>query len=372
MGDSWDIGYGLPTDDKGPMVIGAAWLSFVVAALVLMLRVWLRTCLTKLFGWDDAFMIVALAFGLVHSSLINASVDNGLGTHQAELVKSQITQLTKYFWISGPIHDLAVNWGKVSAMLLLVRIIDKAKTQALYFYAGIVLLTLVNTVDVFIILGQCKPMEAAWNPMAYYISRVGKNTDYSWKMADLAIWGALKHHLVIITASIPTLGPLAQHANRLASSKGLRWFSYPEESYTYGSSYLPKTTSFATATASSAPSKKFFSSSHSASTLTGDSYQMSGYSGRSGRSGRTRRSGRNKRTRRTENSELSGHSGRSRRKKQKNEVCSSQEAIIPEPEPRGEEITAVTEVCIRTESKENNLEEYWEQRIKPWEARSPV
>lgn len=104
-------------------------------------------------------------FGCAHSALVNASVDNGLGTHQADLTKSQVIQLTKYFWLSGPMHDLAVNWGKVSAALLLLRVVDKAKSHALYFYLGITFLTLVNTTDVFIILGQCRPTEAAWNPL---------------------------------------------------------------------------------------------------------------------------------------------------------------------------------------------------------------
>ncbi|KAM5437515.1 hypothetical protein McanMca71_000871 [Microsporum canis] len=397
------------------MVIGAAWLSFVIATLVLGVRIWLRTCLTKLFGWDDAFMILALVFGCVHSALVNASVNYGLGTHQANLMKSEVIELTKYFWLSGPFHDLAVNWGKVSAMLLLIRIVEKAKRQALYFYIGIVLLTLVNTVDVFIILGQCRPIEAAWNAQvrgrcwaksivkisayfqsaccclsdlilagypiivisnlrmplrtkitlsiilslsliafvapvmkAYYIYRIGNSSDYSWKMADLAIWGALKHYLVIVTASIPTLGPLGKHIARLTSSRGLRWFSYAEE--TRSSSYLPKTTSLTTVTVNSTPSKKVFSQGYSISAARrGESYPMSIYSS------------------------ISRHGGGRKKQKrnQQSEVASSQEAIVEVPEQHIDEITKVTEVCIRTESKEN-IAEYWEQRIKPWEVKSPV
>ncbi|EGD92938.1 hypothetical protein TESG_00498 [Trichophyton tonsurans CBS 112818] len=417
MESSWDIGQGSSSDDKGPMVLGAAWLSFVIATLVVAVRVWLRTCLTRLFGWDDAFMFPALIFGCAHSALVNASVDNGLGTHQADLTKSQVIQLTKYFWLSGPMHDLAVNWGKVSAALLLLRVVDKAKSHALYFYLGIVLLTLVNTVDVFIILGQCRPTEAAWNPLvrgkcweknvvktsayfqsaccclsdlllsgypvivisklrmplrtkvtlsiilslsliafvapvmkAYYIYRIGSGSDYSWKMADLAMWGSLKHYLVIVTASIPALGPLGKHLTRMASSNGFRWFSYGEDSHS--SSYATKTKSITTVTVSSGPSKKFFSEDYSVSTMTGDdSYPMSKYSNTSKHS--------------------AGRKNHKHKRKQQSEVASSQEAIVKPPEQNTDEITKVTEVCIQTESKEN-IAEYWEQRIKPWEARSPV
>ncbi|EFR01166.1 integral membrane protein [Nannizzia gypsea CBS 118893] len=412
MASSWDINQESSSDDKGPMVICVAWLFFVIAALVLGVRVWLRTSLTKLFGWDDAFMILALAFGCVHSALVNVSVDYGLGIHQANLTESQVILLTRYFWVSGPIHDLAVNWGKVSAMLLLIRVVDRAKRHAVYFYIGIVLLTLVNTTDVFIILGQCRPMEAAWNPSirgrcwaksvvktsayfqsaccclsdlilagypvivisrlrmplrtkitlsvimslsliafvapvmkAYYIHRMGKGSDYSWKMADLAMWGSLKHYLVIITASIPALGPLCKHITRLASSRGFRWFSYPK--YTQSSSYHPKPKSLATVTVSSGPSTKVFSEGYSMSTMTGDdSYPMSKYNN-------------------------SGRKKEKYKQKQQSETASSQEAIVPVPEQNADEITKVTEVCIRTESKEN-IAEYWEQRIKPWEAKSPV
>ncbi|KAM5505796.1 hypothetical protein McaMca56_000444 [Microsporum canis] len=183
---------------------------------------------------------------------------------------------------------------------------------------------------------------------AYYIYRIGNSSDYSWKMADLAIWGALKHYLVIVTASIPTLGPLGKHIARLTSSRGLRWFSYAEE--TRSSSYLPKTTSLTTVTVNSTPSKKVFSQGYSISAARrGESYPMSIYSS------------------------ISRHGGGRKKQKrnQQSEVASSQEAIVEVPEQHIDEITKVTEVCIRTESKEN-IAEYWEQRIKPWEVKSPV
>ncbi|EFQ96944.1 integral membrane protein [Nannizzia gypsea CBS 118893] len=155
---------GLPSDNNGPQVLSVMWSLFSVAASIVCIRLWIRIHLTKQFGWDDAFIVLAVVFGCVNVALLTVAVYYGLGRRQAYLDKSQVEQVFRYTWLSQPFHIMCINWGKVSAILLIIRIIESAKRQVRYFYAAIVFLTIINTGCVCIMVGQCQPPDAFWNP----------------------------------------------------------------------------------------------------------------------------------------------------------------------------------------------------------------
>ncbi|KAM5466509.1 hypothetical protein MauCBS54593_005766 [Microsporum audouinii] len=406
---------GLPSDDKGPQILAIMWSLFSVSTSMVLVRLWIRSHLTKQLGWDDAFIVLALACGCVNTALLTVAVFAGLGRRQVYLEKSQLIQIFKYTWLSQPFHIMCINWGKVSAMLFIIRIIERAKHQVRYFYAAIAFLTVVNTGCVGIIVGQCRPPDAFWNPLikgkcwkpsvlknytffqsacsalsdlvlaaypifvvsrlqmprrikiaitsvlllglvafagavikASYLPQLTDRSDYPWKTADLITWAVVEQYLVIIAACVPTLGPLIKYIRRGISSGGDRASSYrlyckKVKSWSHST---PRTT-LSTATAGSAPgaaalgkTKKFFSGMYGGSSATaGNSYSLSVYD--------------------------------SGRKQQQGEAHSSREAIIGPSEDQGDAITKVTEVHVRADNQ-SNTEQSWEQRIKPWESRSPV
>ncbi|EEQ35660.1 uncharacterized protein MCYG_08479 [Microsporum canis CBS 113480] len=393
---------GLPSDDKGSQILAIMWSLFSVSTSMVLVRLWIRSHLTKQLGWDDAFIVLALACGCVNTALLTVAVFAGLGRRQVYLEKSQLIQIFKYTWLSQPFHIMCINWGKVSAMLLIIRIIERAKHQVRYFYAAIAFLTVVNTGCVGIIVGQCRPPDAFWNPLikgkcwkpsvlknytffqsvlhprisipsaiglrdlltfatmlknsafagavikASYLPQLTDRSDYPWKTADLITWAVVEQYLVIIAACVPTLGPLIKYIRQGISSGGDRASSYrlyckKVKSWSHST---PRTT-LSTATTGSAPgaaalgkTKKFFSGMYSGSSATaGNSYSLSVYD--------------------------------SGRKQQQSEAHSSREAIIGPSEDQGDAITKVTEVHVRADNQ-SNTEQSWEQRITPWESRSPV
>ncbi|WEW61910.1 hypothetical protein PRK78_007410 [Emydomyces testavorans] len=260
--------------NRGQTIDIIMWIEFGVALVLLLLRIFTRTRLIRFWGWDDAFMCLALVHAGVNSALLNVSIRNGTGRHQFYLSSEEVIQANKFNWISHGFHVMSTNWGKVSVALFLLRVVNRAKEQKKAFYGGMVLLTIINVICVFSIYGQCTPTAALWNPWiegkcwdphiqrdyaffqgsftdlvlaAYplfiiwklrmamklkiglgclmglgiiamiaaivktiFLAKLTARADYSFNTVSLAIWIATEQYLIIIAACIPTLGPLVK------------------------------------------------------------------------------------------------------------------------------------------------------------------
>jgi hypothetical protein len=109
----------------------------------------------------DFNLVVLQVCASIHSILITCSIHYGLGRHADKLSQYQMVEANKFNWISQGFHVMSTNWGKVSIALFLVRIIQ---THKYILYGGIVLLTIINSVCVYTIFGQCTPTTRLWGP----------------------------------------------------------------------------------------------------------------------------------------------------------------------------------------------------------------
>ncbi|KAF3480616.1 uncharacterized protein GIQ15_05963 [Arthroderma uncinatum] len=150
--------------NKGHIIIILTWTGFSLSLLLVAARVWTRVRVVRAFGWDDGFILLALACAVVNAAMVTTSIAHGTGRHQYYLTKEEAMQADKYNWISQGFHVASTNWAKVSIMLFLLRIIGQAKSrQAPYFYGGMIFLSVVNFVCIYTIYGQCMPVQSLWD-----------------------------------------------------------------------------------------------------------------------------------------------------------------------------------------------------------------
>ncbi|KAL2863369.1 uncharacterized protein BJX67DRAFT_390636 [Aspergillus lucknowensis] len=150
--------------DRGWVILAISWPFFGVCSILLALRIWVRTRIIRSWGWDDAFIILAMCCATTNSALVTVSAHYGTGRHASDLSDFQGIQSTKFNWLSQGFHVMSTNWGKVSVALFLLRITQRVKHHAPYIYGGMVLLTIVNSVCVYTIYGQCMPTARLWDP----------------------------------------------------------------------------------------------------------------------------------------------------------------------------------------------------------------
>ncbi|KAL4899576.1 hypothetical protein BDW74DRAFT_171391 [Aspergillus multicolor] len=153
----------MATPDRGWVIFAVEWPLFTLCLMLIALRIWVRTRVIKSWGWDDPLIILAFLCASINSIFATISAHYGTGRHASDLTRYQEIQSTKFNWLSQGFHVMSTNWGKVSVAIFLLRIIQKVKHHKPVMYAGIVLLTLVNSACVFTIYGQCTPTARLWD-----------------------------------------------------------------------------------------------------------------------------------------------------------------------------------------------------------------
>ncbi|KAM5470544.1 hypothetical protein MferCBS49748_002360 [Microsporum ferrugineum] len=149
--------------NKGHIIIILTWSGFSLSLLLVLARTWTRVKVVRAFGWDDAFIILALACAVVNAAMVTTSIAHGTGRHQFYLTKEEAMQADKYNWISQGFHVASTNWAKVSIMLFLLRVIGHTTRQTPYFYGGMIFLSAVNFACIYTIYGQCTPVQSLWD-----------------------------------------------------------------------------------------------------------------------------------------------------------------------------------------------------------------
>lgn len=117
----------------------------------------------------------------MNSVLLSISIHFGTGRHRYYLGANEIPA-NKYNWLSAGFHIMATNWGKLSVAFFLMRVLDQAKKQKIYFYGGMILLTIINSIAVYTIYRQCTPTAKLWDYMGVegtcWHPHIGRNYAY--------------------------------------------------------------------------------------------------------------------------------------------------------------------------------------------------
>ncbi|KAL2788750.1 hypothetical protein BJX66DRAFT_308180 [Aspergillus keveii] len=143
--------------------VAAAFMS--VATVAVSLRCYVRGFLIKAFGWDDAVMVVAMAFYLMFSGCMIGGAIYGTGKKFAVLTAHQRVTAMKYWWLCEIAYCFASIGCKVSVCIFLMRI--TVKRLHIWLLSAVMAFTvLTGLLFMFIMLLQCKPLEYFWTRTA--------------------------------------------------------------------------------------------------------------------------------------------------------------------------------------------------------------
>ncbi|KAI1822362.1 hypothetical protein F4861DRAFT_550777 [Xylaria intraflava] len=131
------------------------------------LRVYVRTCISKSFGYDDYAMVIAFLGFITLCSLTLVSVANGYGD-AAMKPQYNVMEGVRFFVASTIAYVIVLYVAKLSVALVLLRISVTNKTVRMILICSMVGLTIWTTVTTFLVAFQCVPLSLAWG--------VGKGT----------------------------------------------------------------------------------------------------------------------------------------------------------------------------------------------------
>ncbi|KAL8991625.1 MAG: hypothetical protein Q9169_007809 [Polycauliona sp. 2 TL-2023] len=149
---------------QGWALLSVCWALVTTALASTILRVWVRTRLTRNIGWDDGHIIIAMITTVFGGGLITASViGGGLGRHSYYLEQEQLRHFTIFGWADWIQTFITLMFTKTSICLFLLRIVDNKRTR-MAIYGLIIFLVVITIVTASFFLGVCRPLTAYWTP----------------------------------------------------------------------------------------------------------------------------------------------------------------------------------------------------------------
>jgi len=148
--------------DKGPALIVVSTLFTAIAFVTTVLRLSVRHTRRAL-GSDDYTMAVAMVLTITEAALTIQAVTHGKGKRTRFLSQDDIEYINKYSWIAQIVLFPAMALVKISVCLMITRINDSRKLKWLTTTV-IVVLSVASFEVVLVLLAQCRPVRASWQP----------------------------------------------------------------------------------------------------------------------------------------------------------------------------------------------------------------
>ncbi|KAI0395964.1 hypothetical protein F5Y17DRAFT_161112 [Xylariaceae sp. FL0594] len=139
----------------------AIYTFLVLNAIAVGLRVYVRTCISKSFSYDDYAMVTAFTGFILLCAFTIRSLTNGYGDTVMK-PEYNIVEAVRYFVASTITYVIVLYIAKLSVALVLLRIAVTSKLVRVLLMCSIGVLTVWTTVVTFIVAFQCVPLSLAW------------------------------------------------------------------------------------------------------------------------------------------------------------------------------------------------------------------
>ncbi|MCJ1466197.1 hypothetical protein MMC07_004816 [Pseudocyphellaria aurata] len=152
--------------NRGPDTYGAVITISITSTAFVLARMYARIKVTHVVGWDDYTIVLAQFMNIATFIVQILLVTHGFGRHVYYLPLQNVVNVGLYFQIAEILYSLNSAVIKISACLVLLRIMARASSKHLrwliYFLMGI--LTVLCIATAIVVLVQCLPIQAAWDP----------------------------------------------------------------------------------------------------------------------------------------------------------------------------------------------------------------
>ncbi|OCK77663.1 hypothetical protein K432DRAFT_303677 [Lepidopterella palustris CBS 459.81] len=153
-----------PDVSVAPRILIPTAFFLALGLIVYFARMWTRLRPIQRLGVDDLMISIAMILMVVIWSLCAAAVHMGaMGRHNfyvpldKQIAANRLLLIVQILWI------WSVAFVKMSMACMLLRIL-RSKNWHMFLYATIVVQVVAATAFMFILLLQCRPIEAVWNP----------------------------------------------------------------------------------------------------------------------------------------------------------------------------------------------------------------
>ncbi|KAJ5474673.1 hypothetical protein N7475_004239 [Penicillium sp. IBT 31633x] len=163
MASSRDASFLLET--RAPTVKGVMWTMSMVPLVFVLMRLYVRVYMRKVFGWDDGIAVAAMGCLIAYAAVCHVAADLGLGQHLEVVsrIPNNPIEVALLCNIGESLAIMACTLGKTSFAVTLLRIVVQ-RWMVVVLWFVIVTMNIVNILAALFVFVQCEDPRHLWNP----------------------------------------------------------------------------------------------------------------------------------------------------------------------------------------------------------------
>ncbi|KAJ6108014.1 hypothetical protein N7523_009337 [Penicillium sp. IBT 18751x] len=152
-------------ESRAPSVQGVMWTMAIVPLVIVLMRLYVRVAIRRVFGWDDFILIIAICCLVAYAAVCHVASTIGLGRHLVVVEQNpeNLINVALLCDIGESLAIMACTLGKTSFAVTLLRIVVQRWMIALLWFV-IVTMNVVNVLAALFVFVQCKDPRHLWNP----------------------------------------------------------------------------------------------------------------------------------------------------------------------------------------------------------------
>ncbi|KAJ5144030.1 uncharacterized protein N7515_002817 [Penicillium bovifimosum] len=155
----------LSLESRASTVQAVMWTMSISALIFVLMRLYVRVHLRKVFGWDDGIAVTAICCLIAYAAVSHVAANAGLGQHLAVVARNpnNVMEVGLLCNIGESLAIMACTLGKTSFAVTLLRIVVE-KWMKIVLWVVIITMNIVNILAALFVFVQCKDPRHLWNP----------------------------------------------------------------------------------------------------------------------------------------------------------------------------------------------------------------
>ncbi|KAJ5082231.1 hypothetical protein N7532_011274 [Penicillium argentinense] len=151
------------TPNHGPALERGIWVAVIIAALIVILRVFAKIKINR-FNVDDVLMIIASISAIASTVFLTLSVQHGFGKPLGDPFTHDTSLVLKYIAIQIPIVTLSTTIARTSFIIYLVAVLGTKKAYQISLWIVLAIQLAGNIASAVLPLSICKNVNILWDP----------------------------------------------------------------------------------------------------------------------------------------------------------------------------------------------------------------
>ncbi|KAK4235414.1 hypothetical protein C8A03DRAFT_36728 [Achaetomium macrosporum] len=149
-----------------PTIRGVMWVSITIPLVFVLLRCYVRLAIRKVFGLDDALLVISMILLISFGGLIEAALAKGFGRHVQWVMLEQpqnAIPIALLGQVSQPFVIMSCAFGKTSIAVTLLRIAPQRWVKVVLWVVTVIM-NLLHILVSILLYFRCKDPRVLWDP----------------------------------------------------------------------------------------------------------------------------------------------------------------------------------------------------------------